>query len=390
MKLRRTERLRRNYKVELLSSPSLPLDVLSRNSKPQITWADNIDTKNTDTCVLELCRCDVAFSIPERSYQPYNFSVKNLWGTMEKEIQTVDKMDETKGVKSALSTIASIAKNLTNSVDSLCSELKAKNLKDGISLLTVKKRLLVYYMAYLTEFMKKKVQGEKIEESDVVDKLAEIRVYLERIQPIEKKLKYQIDKMLKVASTGAADKNDPSQFRANPSSMALEPGDEEDNDEDGGEEDASNNKRSAVYIPPKLSAVHYDGDESRAERRRKIIERARKRALQSSVMQELKEEYLDVPVEVKSTNSLKQMEDKYQERKRQYEEDNFTRLPVTKSELKRAKRVSTLGTIGDEITHFEDTSILRGDTSSLDKKRKSKMKAKGRFSKKGTKKFKRR
>lgn len=54
------------------------------------------------------------------------------------------------------------------------------------------------------------------------DKLAEIRVYLERIQPIEKKLKYQIDKMLKVASTGAADKNDPSQFRANPSSMALE------------------------------------------------------------------------------------------------------------------------------------------------------------------------
>lgn len=66
-----------------------------------------------------------------------------------------------------------------------------------------------------------------------------------------------------------------------------------------------------------MSYVHLDGDESRAERRQKILERARKRALQSSVMQELKEEYLDTPVEVKATNTLKQMEDKWQTRKRE-------------------------------------------------------------------------
>lgn len=38
-------------------------------------------------------------------------------------------------------------------------------------------------------------------------------------------------------------------------------------------------KESGVYVPPKLSAVHYDGEDTKAERARKQLERARKRAL---------------------------------------------------------------------------------------------------------------
>ncbi|KAF6215148.1 hypothetical protein GE061_009899 [Apolygus lucorum] len=289
------------------------------------------------------------------------------------------------GVRNALSTITNMAKNLTGVIDSLCAEIKTKNLQNGISLFTIKEKLLVFYMQYLAEFMKFKVSGQKVEGSPVIERLAEIRVYLERIHPIEKKLKYQIEKMLKTATLGSTDKNDPSRFRANPASMSLETNeDEEEDDADSGEDDSK--KKPGIYVPPKLSAVHYDGDDSRAERRKKIIERARKRALQSSVMQELKEEYLDTPVEVKSTNSLKQMEDKYQKRKREFEEEYFTRLPVTKGEIKRAKRISTIGTLGDEVTRFEDTSILHGDMSSVGKKNKSKKK----FSKRGgKKKFKR-
>lgn len=48
------------------------------------------------------------------------------------------------------------------------------------------------------------------------DRLVEIRTVLERIRPIDHKLKYQIDKLVKAAVTGTADANDPSQFRANP------------------------------------------------------------------------------------------------------------------------------------------------------------------------------
>uniref|UniRef100_A0A0A9XEF2 Neuroguidin-B n=1 Tax=Lygus hesperus TaxID=30085 RepID=A0A0A9XEF2_LYGHE len=291
---------------------------------------------------------------------------------------------EVPGVRNALSTIANMAKNLTSTIDSLCADVKTKNLQNGISLLTIKEKLLVFYMQYLAEFMKIKVCGQKVEGSVVIERLAEIRVYLERIHPIEKKLKYQIEKMLKAATVGSTDKNDPSRFRANPASMSLETNEDEEADDDSGDDESK--KKPGIYVPPKLSAVHYDGDESRAERRRKIIERARKRALQSSVMQELKEEYLDTPVEVKSTNSLKQMEDKYQKRKREFEEEYFTRLPVTKGEIKRAKRISTIGTLGDEVTRFEDTSILHGDMSSVSKKNKTKKK----FTKRGgKKKFKR-
>lgn len=37
--------------------------------------------------------------------------------------------------------------------------------------------------------------------------------------------------------------------------------------------------KSDIYVPPKLSAVHYDVDDTKAERNRKQLERAKKRAL---------------------------------------------------------------------------------------------------------------
>lgn len=37
--------------------------------------------------------------------------------------------------------------------------------------------------------------------------------------------------------------------------------------------------KGAVYVPPKLSAVHYDDGDTKAERDRKQLERAKKRAL---------------------------------------------------------------------------------------------------------------
>lgn len=42
---------------------------------------------------------------------------------------------------------------------------------------------------------------------------------------------------------------------------------------------ASTAKEGGVYVPPKLSAVHYDGEDTKAERARKQMERSRKRAL---------------------------------------------------------------------------------------------------------------
>lgn len=47
----------------------------------------------------------------------------------------------------------------------------------------------------------------------------EIRTILERMRPIEHKLKYQIEKLLKLATEGKLGENDPLQFKANPNNL---------------------------------------------------------------------------------------------------------------------------------------------------------------------------
>ena len=49
------------------------------------------------------------------------------------------------------------------------------------------------------------------------------------------------------------------------------------------------------HVPPRLVPVHYD--EAEAEREEKRLERAKRRALSSSVIRELKEQYADAPEE---------------------------------------------------------------------------------------------
>lgn len=53
------------------------------------------------------------------------------------------------------------------------------------------------------------------------------------------------------------------------------------------------------------------------------------------------------------------------QRKIEYEENYMTRLPVTKQEKHRNKKISTMGQLGDELTSFG------GSSSASSKKRKA-------------------
>jgi U3 small nucleolar ribonucleoprotein protein LCP5 len=58
-----------------------------------------------------------------------------------------------------------------------------------------------------------------------------------------------------------------------------------------------------------------------------------------------------------------------------YEENYFMRLPATKQERHRARKMTTLGTLGDELTRFGDLRSLEGGagasgSSGTSKKRK--------------------
>ncbi|KAL1124544.1 hypothetical protein AAG570_001170, partial [Ranatra chinensis] len=255
----------------------------------------------------------------------------------------------------------------------------------GIELLDVKNQLLLQYLTHIVYLLLLKNSGRSIEGDEAIGRLVELRVIMERIRPIEQKLKYQIDKLIKIAITGIGNENDPSHFKANPANMISKSSENDcdEADKSGERNLKSKEKKSGVYVPPKLAAVHYDGDITQAERKNRLLERARKHALNSSVMQELKEEYLDTPTEIINTNSFKQKQNKQEKYRQEYEENYFTRLPVTKEDRKRAKRLSTLGSLGSEITKFEDISALDGNLT-LKTSKKRKLKGKSLRIKKGT------
>ncbi|KAJ3204293.1 hypothetical protein HDU67_009653 [Dinochytrium kinnereticum] len=106
---------------------------------------------------------------------------------------------------------------------------------NGVSLLELKIHGLLGYVTDLALYCLLKIQGQKLESNPVVDRLIEHRIVLERTRPLEQKLKYQIDKLLRAVATSVYDKvnediqadqpstldgADPLQFKPNPSNLA--------------------------------------------------------------------------------------------------------------------------------------------------------------------------
>ncbi|XP_063922810.1 neuroguidin [Zophobas morio] len=255
------------------------------------------------------------------------------------------------------------AQHVASLVDNMIQKVRKGELStdQGLSFLEMKYNMLLSYLINLTFVVLRKCSGEKIEGDPCIDRLIEIRTVLEKIRPIDHKLKYQIDKLVKTAVTGT-NANDPTTFKANPDNLIDEESDEEPDRE---------KEKSDIYVPPKLSAVHYTGDESAQERAKRLQERTKKHMLSTSIMQDLKEEYLDTPVEVSQTSRAQQILSKQQKEREEYEEEYMTRLPVSKSEKHKRRQLTTLGSLGDEITDFGPSP------SSSKRKRKRPVKSKG-------------
>ncbi|KAL3860671.1 hypothetical protein ACJMK2_010765 [Sinanodonta woodiana] len=255
----------------------------------------------------------------------------------------------------------------------------------GISFLEVKYQLLLSYLMNLSYIMVKKTGGKSIQGDASIERLVEIRTVLEKMRPIDQKLKYQIDKVMKAAA-GAPDSSDPLRFRANPGNLVSKLDTEMSEDEE--EDEEVKGSKPKLYIPPKLAAVHYDGDETVAEREQRKLQHARQRALNSTMMREIRAEYTDAPEEIKeSTNIHRFKEDKRTKEKERYEEENFIRMSVSKKEKNAAKRLGTMSSL-NSLVHFDDISALNNDDGfsqgpSAKKRKVAKGIKKGRGKKKG-------
>ncbi|KAE8443996.1 hypothetical protein EG329_001125 [Mollisiaceae sp. DMI_Dod_QoI] len=259
--------------------------------------------------------------------------------------------------------------------------------KDGISLLDIKNELFLSYLQNLVFLIILKLRHHEgdIEEQDeglddsVVKKLVELQVYLEKgVRPLESKLKYQIDKVLRAAddakraedaallqkngtkahgdeeetseededgedgardseaeSTDVADLKasqiDDLQYRPNPSSF-VRPAGIADTETNGRSEDG-------VYRPPRIQATAMPTTGPREKEARRPNKSA---TLDEFVNTELSSAPLAEP-SIGSTivsggrRSKSEKEKKEEQERREYEERNYVRLPKeTKKE--RAKK----------------------------------------------------
>lgn len=261
----------------------------------------------------------------------------------------------------------------------------------GISILELKNKMFLNYLLDLTDVIKNKMMG-KINDT-TVERLVEERVVLEKIRPIEDKLKYQIDILMKT-NNGIVDNNP---LNSKPDfSFAMENDDEMnenfDNEDDEQEEPAKDSKeidnklKNQVYVPPRLAQMKFEDEQ---ERKARNLERAKKRAMNFSIINELRKEFDDAPEEESDRLINKKSSiGKYLKAKKKYEEDNFIRLNLTKKQKAQARKLSTVNSIGSDITKFEDISVLNIDKSDDYQPGKKKKKTK-KFSNK-KKKFKRR
>ncbi|KAF3447268.1 hypothetical protein FNV43_RR12448 [Rhamnella rubrinervis] len=235
---------------------------------------------------------------------------------------------------------------------------------EGLSYLEAKHLLLLNYCQSLVYYLLRKAKGNSIEGHPVVRSLVEIRLFLEKIRPIDKKLQYQIQKLTKV-TIGATDNAGPSEkesdvpqqtedlltYRPNPDMLVSK---------------ADVTSKDGVYRPPKFAPTSMEEDKTSKQDRNALRKERNtlRQAKQSAYMRELMNDLEGRPDEIQETVGAESIElsrykAKMEERARR-EEELFIRAPVTKEEKKREKHLkkSRNGLLGLTDSFYDEIKSL--------------------------------
>lgn len=229
-------------------------------------------------------------------------------------------------VSSALDAIKASCKELEPRFRQLDEQLEeyAPNSAHGISLLQAKSATMLRYLYNLTLYARLRVLGEDV--SSVLPKLVEDWVTLERIRPLEKRIRSQISTLLSYSSH--PEENDEDAHRPNAAAMVMD------------EEEAEGD----VYRPPRIAEVVYDdehGEERKAKRESARKERMRRGAHVREMIAEVQGRPEEEGVKMNRGASILKRED---EKRTKYEEEHFTRITLSKNEKRRRREL--LGTDG--------------------------------------------
>ncbi|CAM9657907.1 unnamed protein product, partial [Ectocarpus sp. 8 AP-2014] len=197
---------------------------------------------------------------------------------------------------------------------------------EGGSFLALKQTLLLSYCREICSYAAAKGRGEALGGGGAAGRLVELRTVMEKLRPMDRKLKYQTDKLLRVAASagagGSADgevgggggDDDPLSFRPRPEGMARWGEDPSTAAEDSGI-DAKRSSSSAgrggeadqegLYRAPRLASMPYDEDglSTGAARGEKRLERRRDKLRRGEVMETLREEFGEQPETVRAVGN---------------------------------------------------------------------------------------
>lgn len=274
-----------------------------------------------------------------------------------------------------LNDITNKANDVNDHVTTLHQYIKRQEFstEKGISLLELKFHLMLNYLINLVQIMLLKAKGESILPPEgeggslAVDRLIELRVVLEKMRPLEMKLKYQIDKLVKAASsTGlAVSVNDPLNYKPNPNNLVPKI-----KESDG----RSTGSNPGKYVPPKVRAMPFEDDTEKEEKKR---EKKRRKALQSSLVEDLADELSEAPREIKEVTRVSYQRKRERDdemEKSKYEEEYFVRM-----QGKKRQRTEGMTETIDDLLDFGSGRTIK------DKKRKGRV---SKIGKKAVKKFK--
>lgn len=283
---------------------------------------------------------------------------------------------------------------------SIEEHLQNHSSKAGLDFLHVKNSLLLSYLIDLTLYLKQKLSGKK-PDSENLKRLNEMKVVLDKMRGLDKKLRYQIDKLLQAenaasyASSGVEieenGNNDPLQYRPDPKALRVNgedsstsssgEGDESenenlsdseqeadmnDNDDDDlaaarmtvamsrekqrsnkgkKSQDEDDDNEPGIYRAPRHTAVPYTHDKEDKEEKRQKREIRRARA--SELAQSLRHQYGEAPEQEdyhggsdygKQLQAARRFAEREAE-KTKYEESAMIRLTTTRKEKKERKRI---------------------------------------------------
>ncbi|XP_018019859.1 neuroguidin [Hyalella azteca] len=284
---------------------------------------------------------------------------------------TIDYKEQSLKASKLLNEMAKNLDSVTNSVNVLIEAVKNNEYdsKEGLSLLDLKNHTFMSYMSNLMFTTLLKLSGKSLNGSPVVDRLIEERIVIERLRPYETKLKHQIEKYLKADGEGAADGSTEAANEAKGLTVDdFTAGDTDKEDEE--QEDDENLSSRGLPIPgaapeddsiraykvPRVSQNKFSDGRDDEEK----VAEARRRLLNSAMMQDALYEHRLEPDVIEHSNALQRKASKRRAEITKYEEENLTRLRLSKKEKAALNAAPTAGAMHGELLGFSDVALLGG------------------------------